>query len=246
MTGLLTTLLFLALAIGLGFAAGAWWGQRSHQRLLKSWPAAFKLNARPVFTTDERLLYRELKAALPNHVVLAKLNLLRFCQSANERDARQWFDRLQALNVSFAICSPNGVVISVIDIETPHKSTSARQQRLKEAVLETCRVRYVHCLSGHWPKPALLAAWALGSMRDGESKGPIVPGFSDTSPLAQARVELAQKLHQRRAERASRFQDSSFAADSFFATDSRFDLAANSGPIPLESEQRAAGAASRA
>jgi hypothetical protein len=52
----------------------------------------------------------------------------------------------------------------------------------------------------------------------------------------QARVELAEKLHRRRAERAERarestFQDSSFG-DSFFAMDSRFD-AANSVPAPL-------------
>jgi hypothetical protein len=246
MNGLLTTLAYAALALGLGFAVGRWW-QEGHRRLLKRWPSEFKLNARPVFTTDERLLYKELKNALPNHVVLAKINLLRFCQSANDRDARLWFERLQALNVSFAICTINGTVISVIDIETPHRTTSARNQKLKEAVLETCRVRYVRCMSGHWPRPALLASWALGGAAEadaahGHGHGTTIPGFTDTSPLALARTELAQKLHQRRAERASRFQDSTFASDSFFATDSRFDSAANSGPIPLESEMRIAKA----
>lgn len=243
MNGLLSTLSFTALAIGLGFAVGQWWAQRP-QRLARLWPGSFKLNARPVFGTDERLLYRELKAALPQHVVLAKINLLRFCQSASDREARLWFHRLQAANVSFAICTPNGTVVSVIDIETP-KGGSARTQRLKEAVLETCRIRYVRCMSGHWPKPALLAAWALGGALDSDaSAGPTTtPGFSDTSPLALARQELAKKLNNRRAERASRFQDSSFASDSFFANDSRFDSAANSGPAPLESERVAASMA---
>ncbi len=244
MNGLLPTILLTATALSLGFGVGQWWSQRQ-QRLAKRWPASFKLNARPVFGTDERLLYRELKAALPQHVVLAKINVLRFCQSANEREARLWFHRLQAANVSFAICTPNGTVVSVIDIETPLKGGSARTQRLKEAVLETCRIRYVRCMSGHWPKPALLAAWALGGAFDSDTAASpsTTPGFSDTSPLALARQELAKKLNNRRAERASRFQDSSFASDSFFATDSRFDTAANSGPTPLESAQFAAAVA---
>jgi hypothetical protein len=236
---LLTTLAIAALALGLGFAAGRAWHEGWRQ-WLRRWPADFKLNARPVFTTDERLLYRELKAALPNHVILAKINLLRFCHSASDSDARAWFDRLQAINVSFAICTINGTVISVIDIESPLKKTSPRIQRLKEAVLETCRVRYVRSLPGHWPKPALMAAWALGGSLEPEAgqAGSTVPHDMDTSPLTLARQELAQKIHRRRAERESRFGDSSFAGDSFFASDSRFSQAANSGPIPLESEQR--------
>jgi hypothetical protein len=62
-------------------------------------------------------------------------------------------------------------------------------------------------------------------------------------------VELAEKLHRRRAERAERaressFQDSSFG-DSFFAMDSRFD-AANSMPAPLaETDQAQALPAAR-
>lgn len=228
------------LALALGFAAG--WGWRTRrQRQPKGWPRDFKLNARPVFTTEERLLFRELKAALPQHVVLAKLNLLRFCQTANEHQARWWFDRLHALNVTFAVCTPNGAVISVIDLEARQRTTSERGQRLKEAVLESCRIRYIRCQAGHWPRPALLAQWALGgplaassSLAAGQASRTAGQAATAPSPLVAARAELAQKLHQRRAERASRFQDSGFASDSFFALDSRFDdAAANSSPAPF-------------
>lgn len=227
----------------LGLAVGAGWRTR-RQRRLKAWPRDFKLNARPVFTTEERLLYRELKAALPQHVVLAKLNLLRFCQSTHEHQARGWFDRLHAINVTFAVCTPNGAVISVIDLETPQRGTSQRGQRLKEAVLEACRIRYIRCQPGHWPRPALLAQWALGgplaasaALHSGSGQASAngrAPATATASPLVAARAELAQKLHQRRAERASRFQDSGFASDSFFTLDSRFDdTAANSAPVPF-------------
>ena len=234
-------------ALVLGFLAGHAWHLR-RRRQLKAWPRDFKLNARPVFTTEERLLFRELKAALPQHVVLAKINVLRFCQSAQESQARLWFDRLHPVNVSFAVCTPNGAVISVIDLDTPQRGSSQRGQRLKEAVLEACRIRYIRCQPGHWPRPASLAHWALGGHL-AQSQGLQGPdtrplGSEPDAPLKAARAELAQKLHKRRAERASRFQDSGFASDSFFAMDSRFDSAANSGPVPLaEPTPLAAGAA---
>jgi Protein of unknown function (DUF2726) len=220
------------LALVLGLALSHVWHTRRKQAA-RAWPQDFQLLARPMFSTEERLLYRELKAALPHHVVLAKVNLLRFCQSASESQARLWFERLQALNVTFAICSPNGTVVSVIDLEPLGKqATSERQQRLKEAVLNACRIRQVRCTHGQWPKPALLAAWALGGGVGGgfDASGESRPA----TPLNQARAELAQKLQRRRIERASRFQDSVFATDSFFAMDSRFEMAANSSPAPLD------------
>jgi hypothetical protein len=222
---LLIALPLLTLLVGIGLAH-AWHTQR--KRTVKAWPQSFNLSARPLFTTEERLMFRELKAALPNHVVLAKINLLRFCQANRDSEARLWFDRLHPLTVSFAVCTPNGTVVSAIDLEAPNRGVSQRGQRLKEATLDACRVRYLRCVAGHRPDIATLAQWALGAQ-------PMhVPGTE--SPLVQARVELAEKLHRRRAERAERaressFQDSSFG-DSFFAMDSRFD-AANSMPAPL-------------
>lgn len=231
----------MALAFGLGLALAHGW-HRHRQVRHKAWPRAFRLNARPVFNTHERLLYRELKAALPQHVVLAKVNVLRFCQAAAETEARLWFDRLHTLNVTFAVCTPNGAVISVIDLDLRPQRTVGRSQRLKEAVLEACRIRYIRCQPGQWPRAALLASWALGHATTPSAVAPAAsaaspatatPGPADASPLATARAELAQKLHRRRAERSSRFQDSRFASDSFFADDSRFDIAANSEPAPL-------------
>lgn len=216
----------LGLALG-AFITHIWHGRR--QRLIRAWPNDFKLNARPLFTTEERLRFRDLKAALPQHVVLAKLNVLRFCQSASDREARLWFDRLQAMNVTFAICTPNGAVISVIDLGPAARGKGHHYQRLKEAVLEHCHIRYLRCEPGQWPRPELLAQWALGQVGGQAAK----PAGND-SELVAARAELAEKLQRRRVERAerssrfqeSRYDDSQFAPDSFFVMDSRFDDAA--------------------
>ncbi len=243
---LLTTTLLIAgptLALLAGGAAVHWCHTR-RQRSAQAWPTAFSLTARPLFTTEERLLFRELQAALPQHVVLAKVNLLRFCHATRESEARLWFERLHPLNVSFVVCTPHGTVISAIDLEAPNRPTSGRTLRLKESVLDACRVRYLRVPSGQRLDPHALAQLALGAQQFAGSNGSPhggTAGGSAASPLAQARAELARKLQHRRTERAhrnsgtreARFTESTFG-DSFFAMDSRFDAdAANSVPAPL-------------
>jgi hypothetical protein len=214
---------FLLSALAGGSLLGWLWHGQALRSRRRRWPSRWNLNARPLFNVHERALYRELRATLPTHVILAKVSLLRFCQSGNTEDARTWYDRLQALHVSILVCTPNGVVISAIDIEPNPGKAIKRSQRLKEGVLEACRVRYLRCRPGQWPQGALLQAWALG-------QGPeeLAPG-----QLHDAGDQLARKLKARRAERAARWAESSFAQDSFFAFDSRFDGAANSMPAPL-------------
>jgi hypothetical protein len=206
--------------------------QRRNRASKREWPRRWRLNARPIFSTDERLLFKELRAALPNHVVLAKLNLLRFCQAADEFEARDWYDRLHTLHVSFTVCTPNGSVVSVIDIDAPNKASSARSQRMKEAVLEACRIRYVRCRPGQWPHQALIASWALGhSPKPGTTPGTLSDSLHDVGD------EVSRKLRQRRAERAARWAESSFAQDSFFAFDSRFE-GTPSEPVPLQASSK--------
>jgi hypothetical protein len=218
----------LLCALAGGILLGSFWRLHAIKAARRQWPARWNLSARPLFNVHERALFRELRAALPNHVVLAKVSLLRFCQSADSGDAKAWYDRLQALHVSLAVCTPNGVVISAIDIEQAPGKAIKRSQKLKEAVLEACRVRYVRCLPGQWPQAQLLASWALGPT----GSAGMEPSHLSPEQLHDAGDQLARKLKQRRAERAARWAESTFAQDSFFAFDSRFDGATTS-PAPL-------------
>ena len=43
-------------------------------------PTEWPLTQRPIFSPEERALYRQLRTALPHHTILAKLPLVRFCQ----------------------------------------------------------------------------------------------------------------------------------------------------------------------
>lgn len=211
-----------------GLLLGRFWQQRATLAASQRWPARWNLHARPLFTVHERTLYRELRAALPQHVVLAKVSLLRFCQSSEAGDAKDWYKRLQALHVAIAVCTPNGVVVAAIDIDKGAGKGPSRAQKLKEGVLEACRVRYVRCAPGQWPQPQLLASWALGPGGEGQEKR---HRNAPPDPLMNAGDQLARKLKERRAERASRWSESSFAQDSFFAFDSRLDAASTMPPV---------------
>ena len=211
-----------------GIALGRLWQHQAAEAARRRWPPKWNLNARPLFTVHERTLYRELKTALPQHVVLAKVSLLRFCQSADASDARDWYKRLQALHVSLLVCTPNGVVVAAIDIDKPSSKGPSRAQKMKEGVLEACRVRYVRCGPGQWPQARLLAGWVLGPTGDGSERR---SRNAPPDPLLNAGDQLARKLKERRAERASRWSESSFAQDSFFAFDSRLDAETTMPPV---------------
>jgi hypothetical protein len=139
----------------LGLAVSLVWALRRPVHGGKGLPAEWSLTARPVFTADERRVFRLLREALPHHVVLSKLPLVRFCQPTEAKEVRYWFDLLGAAHVTFAVCSPNGRVLAAIDLEG-ERGVTARGLQIKHAVLSACRVRYLRCAMDQLPSVAEL------------------------------------------------------------------------------------------
>ena len=113
-------------------------------------PGEWALAPRPVFSTDERRVYRQLREALPHHIILSKLPIVRFCQPTDPQEVRYWYELLGAIHVTFAICSANGRVLAAIDLET-ERGSSRRTMQIKQSVLNACRVRYLRCPVDHMP-----------------------------------------------------------------------------------------------
>jgi hypothetical protein len=139
----------------LGLAISLVWALRRPAYANKGLPAEWSLTARPVFTTDERQVFRLLREALPHHIVLSKLPLVRFCQPTEAKEVRYWFDLLGASHVTFAVCSPNGRVLAAIDLEG-ERGVTPRSLQIKHAVLSACRVRYLRCAPDQLPSVAEL------------------------------------------------------------------------------------------
>ena len=206
-------------ALGLLVVALAMWAmQVRKQKSTVPLPAEWTLTPRPVFSVEERRVYRLLREALPHHIVLSKLPLVRFCQPGNPAETRFWFELLGSIHVTFAVCSANGRVLAAVDLDT-ERGISRRAQLIKHSVLTACRVRYMRCPLEHLPSVAELQL--LVPQGGGAVRGPLSSAHP-THRLSNGNNNLTSAPH-RRAERTALWQDSSLFQDSFFAPDSRAD-----------------------
>ena len=224
MEPLLPWMIALVVLVVALIGAVAWRLTRERKPQIKPLPTEWSLAPRPVFSTDERRVYRQLREALPHHIVLSKLPLVRFCQPNDPQDVRYWYELLGSIHVTFAICSANGRVLAAIDLDTD-RGNSRRVLQIKQSVLGACRVRYLRCPVDHLPSVAelqLLVPQSAASSR-GPQPAPSRPRSRDDA----ARGEGSS----RRRERNALWQDSSFFQDSFFAPDNRLD-ASLTGEFP--------------
>ncbi|MBT9459085.1 MAG: DUF2726 domain-containing protein [Burkholderiaceae bacterium] len=223
-TTLLWTIALLLVAI-LSPALVLWVKRRpaaDNQALPSEWAVA----ARPVFNTDERRIYRLLREALPHHVLLSKLPLVRFCQPTDAKEVRYWYELLGTIHVSFVVCSPNGRVLAALDLDTG-REPSQRSLQIKQSVLAACRIRYLRCTADNLPSVAELQL--LVPFSNTANRGP-QPAPSPGGTPATGMVKPAAA---KRGERNALWQDSTVFQDSFFAPDNRFDsLSGSDFPQP--------------
>ena len=202
-----------SLSVALLIGAGVLWLWHGRKPQPQPLPAEWALTARPVFSADERRVYRQLREALPHHIVLSKLPMVRFCQPTDPQQVRYWYELLGAIHVTFAICSANGRVLAAIDLDTD-RNNSRRVVQIKQSVLAACRVRYLRCPVDHLPSIPELQL--LVPQSAAASRGP-----QPAPTMHQARDALTGTVAQRRLQRQTLWQDSGFFQDSFFGVDSQ-------------------------
>jgi Protein of unknown function (DUF2726) len=223
---LLPWIVALASLIILAAVLVAWRMARRQAPQPQPLPAEWTLAPRPVFSTDERRVYRQLREALPHHIVLSKLPLVRFCQPSDPNEVRYWYDLLGAIHVTFAICSANGRVLAAIDLDTD-RGNSRRVLQIKQSVLGACRVRYLRCPVDNLPSIAELQL--LVPQGASASRG---PQPAPSRPSARDEQAPGSVTPMRRRERATLWQDSTFFQDSFFAPDARSLESSLTGELP--------------
>ena len=212
---------------------------RGRREKLPPLPREWALSPRPVFSTDERRMYRLLREALPHHVILAKLPLVRLCQSSESGDESYWYKLLGPIHVTFAICSTNGRVLAAIDLGN-ERSMQSRTQQIKRSVLGACRVLYRTCATDNLP--SVLELQSLVPQSGLAARAPM------QAPVYALHQPLAPQAHApRRTKRTALWQDSSQFHDSFFAPDNRTDSLGNSdfaalSPQPRDARRPAPGA----
>jgi hypothetical protein len=230
--------LLAALSLLCLVGAGLLWLRQRRGPQAKTLPNYWAINARPVFNTEERRAYRHLREALPHCVILSKLPLVRFTQSADPNQVRYWFEMMGSNSVSFAVCSPTGRVLLAIDLDG-ERPPSSRSLQIKHAALDACKLRYLRCAGDQLPSVAellLLAppppAGAAGLDTSDFGKLNNLPGakaVAVTPAIYKARQSLASTVASRRRERNTLWQDSGFMQESFFDADDAAGPASPSG-----------------
>jgi hypothetical protein len=203
----------IAIASAALLAAGVTlWALRQRRAEPPELPQEWALTARPVFSSDERRVYRQLREALPHHIVLSKLPLVRFCQPTDPQQVRYWYELLGSTHVGFAVCSANGRVLAAIDIDT-ERGNSRRAMQIKQNVLAACRVRYLRCPVDHLPSVPELQLLVPQQM----------PAARAPHAAPSAAGATGWGGSARRGGRAL-WQDSGFFQDSFFGAEGRQSL----------------------
>ncbi|MBL8348059.1 MAG: DUF2726 domain-containing protein [Rubrivivax sp.] len=189
-------------------------------------PREWSLTPRPVFNAHERRVHRQLREALPQQVVLAKLPLVRFCHPTDPTQVRFWFDLLGAIHVSFAVCTPNGRVLAAIDLDEG-RNPARRSMLIKQAVLAACHVRYVRYTAEHTPSVPELQLLVPASA----AQGPTPAAATMRSGLRAAGTVGVEVITQR--SRPDHWPDSAHLRDSMFGRDSVISGFSNSLPSVL-------------
>ncbi|MFM2067285.1 MAG: hypothetical protein RLZZ584_2194 [Pseudomonadota bacterium] len=205
-----------ALACGLiGLALSLVWRGATMTRRGVDLPDDWPLAQRPLFTLPEREMYCRLRSALPHHIVLAKVPLVRFSQPLDHKEQAYWFNLLGPLHVSFIVCADNGRVLAAVDVERHDRNSSRRATTIKQAVLATCRIRYLKCHEDQLATPAELQLLVPPQADHGRSAPPRA-----ASTARDSRATLAHAVRARRGEHHVQWYESGYNHDSFFAPDS--------------------------
>jgi very-short-patch-repair endonuclease len=89
---------------------------------------AWPFYARPVLSVPEQVLYHRLVSALPDHIVLAQVQLSRVLGVKKGFNIQAWNNRINRLSLDFLICEKDARVVAAIELDDCTHARSDRQE----------------------------------------------------------------------------------------------------------------------
>lgn len=117
-------LIFLIILIIAVAFFGVFLKAKSKSREPEIWP----FYARKPLSNPEQVLYFRLLKALPDHMVLAQVQLSRFLGVKKGNNFQSWLNRINRMSADFVICNKDANVIAVIELDD---ATHNSQKRLE-------------------------------------------------------------------------------------------------------------------
>ncbi|MCL6527109.1 MAG: DUF2726 domain-containing protein [Thermaceae bacterium] len=80
-----------------------------------------------LLSQPEQVLYFRLVQALPNHLVLAQVQLSRLLGVKKGNNYQAWFNRINRLSADFVVCNKDSSVVAVIELDDLSHQRKDRQ-----------------------------------------------------------------------------------------------------------------------
>ena len=106
----------------------------------------------------ETLIYRLLKAGIPDHEVFANATLATVVGPKNEQEAR----RLVQCRLDFVVCDKAMQIVAVVEMESADGMQAAGERRFKADSLKVAGVRLVHIDTAKLPRRDEIRALVCG------------------------------------------------------------------------------------
>jgi hypothetical protein len=101
---------------------------------------SFHFRQKKLFSNAEELLYWKLVGALPDHVILPKVPLIRMLSSSGQ-NARA---AIATKKVDFLVCARNFDIVAAIDLEEKsRRKKKVDTEDVKETAMETAEIKYI-------------------------------------------------------------------------------------------------------
>ena len=125
--------------------------------LAQPWPLEAK---RHVLSERERVLYQRLVEALPNHIILAQVQLLQLLNFKRGQRTYAIFNRISQLSLDFVILNPDTSIAAAIELDD---ATHAREDRRRaddrrSHALKSAGVPLIRWLAKSLPDAATIRA----------------------------------------------------------------------------------------
>jgi very-short-patch-repair endonuclease len=95
----------------------------------KAWP----FYAKKPLSRPEQVLYFRLVQALPDHIVLAQVQLSRLLGVKKGHNYQAWFNRINRMSADFVVCKKDSSIIAVIELDdATHQNEDRRAADAKK------------------------------------------------------------------------------------------------------------------
>jgi very-short-patch-repair endonuclease len=101
--------------------------------------------AKKPLSQPEQILYFRLIEALPDHIVLAQVQLSRFLGVKKGHNFQSWSNRINRMSADFVICKKDASIVAVIELDDSTHQKLDRQiaDNKKDKALEAAAIKVV-------------------------------------------------------------------------------------------------------